>query len=158
MADRLIFMEAGRIVQYGPPQDIVLKPANDYVRDFVAHMNPLNVLRAREVMVPFESLPQGAANGEARVDEELTLTSAGEARRGGQAVPVVALEDVESAPHRAFIIVAEDTPLRALIDARLKHTGPFVVREEGRIVGLIRDEDLFRCLQMRAEGKAPTAM
>jgi hypothetical protein len=44
-----------------------------------------------------------------------------------------------------------DTPLRALIDARLKHTGPFIVREDGRIGGLIRDEDLFRCLKNTRE-------
>jgi glycine betaine/proline transport system ATP-binding protein len=155
---RIAIMESGRIVQYGPPQDIVLKPANDYVRDFVAHMNPLNVLRAKEVMLPFEALPKTGIDGEARIDEELTLTASGEGRREGEAVPVVALEDVESAPHRAFITVLGDTPLRALIDARLKHTGPFIVREGGTISGLIRDEDLFRCLQARAEGKAPTAM
>ena len=55
---RIAIMEAGRIVQYGAPQEIVLNPASDYVRDFVAHMNPLNVLRAQEVMTPFASLPK----------------------------------------------------------------------------------------------------
>jgi glycine betaine/proline transport system ATP-binding protein len=146
-------------VQYGPPQEIVLNPANDYVRDFVAHMNPLNVLRAQEIMVPFAALPRTGRDGEARIDEELTLTASGEGRREGEAVPVVALDNVERAPHRAFITVMQETPLRALIDARLKHTGPFVIQEVGgRIAGIIRDEDLFRCLQARAEGKAPTPM
>jgi glycine betaine/proline transport system ATP-binding protein len=156
---RIAIMEAGRIVQYGPPQEIVLNPANDYVRDFVAHMNPLNVLRAQEIMVPFAELPRTGRDGEARIDEELTLTASGEGRREGEAVPVVALDNVERAPHRAFITVMQETPLRALIDARLKHTGPFVIQEVGgRIAGIIRDEDLFRCLQARAEGKAPTPM
>jgi glycine betaine/proline transport system ATP-binding protein len=156
---RIAIMEAGRIVQYGPPQEIVLNPANDYVRDFVAHMNPLNVLRAQEIMVPFAELPRTGRDGEARIDEELTLTASGEGRREGEAVPVVALDNVEQAPHRAFITVMQETPLRALIDARLKHTGPFVIQEVGgRIAGIIRDEDLFRCLQARAEGKAPTPM
>jgi glycine betaine/proline transport system ATP-binding protein len=153
---RIAIMEAGRIVQYGPPQDIVLRPANDYVRDFVAHMNPLNVLRAQEVMTPFASLPRAGANGAARVDEELTLTASGEGRRDGQAVPVVALEHVQTAPHRAFITVGRDTPLRALIDARLQHTGPFIIREGGTVAGLIRDEDLFRCLT-NARAAAPEA-
>lgn len=155
---RIAIMEAGRIIQYGKPQDIVLNPASDYVRDFVAHMNPLNVLRAQEVMQPFASLPRAAGNGAAQVDEGLTLTASGEGRRDGVAMPLVTLENVESAPHRAFIAVTGSTPLRALIDARLKHTGPFVVQESGTIAGLIRDEDLFRCLQARAEGKTPTAM
>lgn len=156
---RIAIMEAGRIIQYGRPQEIVLNPASDYVRDFVAHMNPLNVLRAKEVMVPFANLPKAGVNGAARIDEELTLTASGEGRRDGEAVPVVALEDVDRAPHRAFITVMQDTPLRALIDARLKHTGPFIIREaDGAVSGLIRDEDLFRCLQARAEGSTPTAL
>ncbi len=147
---RIAIMEAGRIVQYGVPQEIVLNPANDYVRDFVAHMNPLNVLRAQEIMVPFARLAR-AGNGAARIDEELTLTAAGEGRRNGEAVPVVALEDAASAPRRAIITVQAETPLRALIDARLKHTGPFVVREGGAVSGLIRDEDLFRCMTSTRE-------
>src|SRR5688572_23889313 len=79
---RIAIMEAGRIVQYGVPQEIVLNPANDYVRDFVAHMNPLNVLRAQEIMVPFAGLAR-AGNGAARIDEELTLTASGEGWRNG---------------------------------------------------------------------------
>jgi glycine betaine/proline transport system ATP-binding protein len=150
---RIAIMESGRIVQCGVPQEIVLKPVNAYVRDFVAHMNPLNVLRAQEVMTPFDKLPRAGGNGAAQIDEQLTLTAAGEGRREGETVPVVALADVDAAPHRAFITVSRDTPLRALIDARLKHTGPFVIREEGTVHGLIRDEDLFRCMtQARGTG------
>ena len=47
LGSHIAIMEAGRIVQYGEPEDIVLNPANDYVADFVAHMNPLNVLTRR---------------------------------------------------------------------------------------------------------------
>jgi glycine betaine/proline transport system ATP-binding protein len=151
IGSRIAIMEGGEIVQVGTPQEIVLSPSSDYVRDFVAHMNPLNVLRAQEVMTPFARLPRAGANGAARIDEELTLTEAGEARRNGEAVPVVTLEGVAAAPHRACITVGRETPLRALIDARLKHTGPFVVREGDAIAGLIRDEDLFRCLTSARE-------
>jgi len=49
---RIAIMEGGRIVQIGTPQEIVLNPATGYVAEFVAHMNPMNVLRAREVMLP----------------------------------------------------------------------------------------------------------
>jgi glycine betaine/proline transport system ATP-binding protein len=156
---RIAIMESGRIVQYGVPQDIVLKPANDYVRDFVAHMNPLNVLRAQEVMVPFASLPRSGANGAAAIGDETTLSESGEGWRAGEAVPVVALENVDAAPHRAIITVTPETPLRALIDARLRHTGPFVIRQNGAVTGLIRDEDLFRCLtNLRSSGEAEPAV
>ncbi len=52
LGDRIAIMEGGRIVQAGTPRDIFTDPANDYVADFVAHMNPLGVLTARDVMVP----------------------------------------------------------------------------------------------------------
>ncbi|MDF0596648.1 choline ABC transporter ATP-binding protein [Psychromarinibacter halotolerans] len=52
IGNRIAIMEGGRIVQCGTPQEIFTNPANDYVADFVAHMNPLGVLCARDVMVP----------------------------------------------------------------------------------------------------------
>ncbi len=52
LGNRIAIMEGGRIIQTGTAQDIVLNPASDYVAEFVAHMNPLSVLRAAEVMQP----------------------------------------------------------------------------------------------------------
>jgi glycine betaine/proline transport system ATP-binding protein len=46
----IAIMAGGRIVQTGRPDEIVLKPANDYVAEFVAHLNPLAVLCASDVM------------------------------------------------------------------------------------------------------------
>jgi glycine betaine/proline transport system ATP-binding protein len=50
LGDRIVILEGGRIVQAGTGEDIVLKPANPYVRDFVANVNPLSVLSAHNVM------------------------------------------------------------------------------------------------------------
>ncbi|MEM9781783.1 MAG: choline ABC transporter ATP-binding protein [Pseudomonadota bacterium] len=50
IGNRIAIMEGGRIVQCGTPAEIFSKPTNDYVADFVAHMNPLGVLSARDVM------------------------------------------------------------------------------------------------------------
>ncbi|WP_374630224.1 choline ABC transporter ATP-binding protein [Pannonibacter indicus] len=55
IGSRIAIMEGGRIIQLGTPQEIVRSPATPYVADFVAHMNPLNVLRAQDVMVPVEA-------------------------------------------------------------------------------------------------------
>jgi glycine betaine/proline transport system ATP-binding protein len=52
IGNTITIMEGGRIVQTGKPEDIVLRPANGYVADFVAHLNPLSVLRAADVMRP----------------------------------------------------------------------------------------------------------
>jgi glycine betaine/proline transport system ATP-binding protein len=60
---RIAIMEGGRIIQVGTPQEIILHPADDYVADFVAHMNPMGILRAAEAMAPGKP-PEGAARAE----------------------------------------------------------------------------------------------
>ncbi|NBT32227.1 MAG: hypothetical protein EBT13_10110, partial [Rhodobacteraceae bacterium] len=57
LGNRIALMEGGRIVQCGTARDIISNPVNGYVSDFVAHMNPLGVLTARDVMEP------GTGNG-----------------------------------------------------------------------------------------------
>jgi glycine betaine/proline transport system ATP-binding protein len=51
LGNRIAIMEGGRIVQVGTPRDIFSAPASDYVAEFVANMNPLGVLTARDVML-----------------------------------------------------------------------------------------------------------
>ncbi len=51
LGQRIAIMEGGRIIQCGTPADIFNNPVNDYVADFVAHMNPLGVLTAGDAMV-----------------------------------------------------------------------------------------------------------
>ncbi|MCG8447442.1 MAG: choline ABC transporter ATP-binding protein [Hyphomicrobiales bacterium] len=55
LGNTVAIMEGGRIVQAGTPQDIFRAPKNDYVADFVQNMNPLGVLRTRDLMRPPES-------------------------------------------------------------------------------------------------------
>jgi glycine betaine/proline transport system ATP-binding protein len=50
IGNRIAIMEGGRIVQCGTPQQIVQAPANQYVADFVQHMNPISLLTAGDVM------------------------------------------------------------------------------------------------------------
>ena len=67
LGDRIALMEGGRIVQIGTAREIIAGPVSDYVADFVAHMNPLAVLTARDVM------EQGQGNPAAAVDCELPV-------------------------------------------------------------------------------------
>jgi len=60
IGNRIAIMEGGRIIQCGTPSEIIAAPASRYVADFVAHMNPLGVLRARDVMVPLTADRDGA--------------------------------------------------------------------------------------------------
>ena len=141
LGNRIAIMEGGEIVQIGTPQDIVLNPASDYVREFVAHMNPLNVLRAREIM----AAPDEAGG--------FVMAPTGVLSRDGQNVASAAIETAEAAPEGTVVTVGPQTPVRAIIEARLAHAGPFVVIDAGDIAGIVRDEDLFRCL-VRSRGQA----
>ncbi|SIS77533.1 glycine betaine/proline transport system ATP-binding protein [Roseivivax lentus] len=67
IGNRIAIMEGGRIVQCGRPQEIYSNPANDYVAEFVAHMNPLGVLTARDVMEPADGTPAKTVPAEMRV-------------------------------------------------------------------------------------------
>ena len=45
LGDRISIMEGGRIVQTGTAQDIVHRPANEYVAEFVRHINPRTAMK-----------------------------------------------------------------------------------------------------------------
>jgi glycine betaine/proline transport system ATP-binding protein len=45
LGDHITIMEGGRIVQSGTSQDIVQRPANEYVAEFVRHINPLTAMK-----------------------------------------------------------------------------------------------------------------
>ncbi|TPW31675.1 choline ABC transporter ATP-binding protein [Martelella alba] len=58
LGNRIAIMEGGRIIQCGTPREIVSRPANSYVFDFVQNMNPINMLTAADVMQP-STAPDG---------------------------------------------------------------------------------------------------
>ncbi len=66
IGNRIALMEGGRIVQIGTAREIIANPVDDYVQDFVAHMNPLGVLTARDVMTT------GSGDG-IQIDAELPI-------------------------------------------------------------------------------------
>ncbi|MDW3222110.1 MAG: choline ABC transporter ATP-binding protein [Paracoccaceae bacterium] len=69
LGDRIAIMEGGRIVQCGTPQEIFSSPVNDYVADFVAHMNPLGVLNASDVMEPADDTPEQSVPADMGVEK-----------------------------------------------------------------------------------------
>lgn len=89
IGNRIALMEGGRIVQCGTARQIIANPVSDYVADFVAHMNPLGVLTARDVMAAGPSSASHAIDAETPVRTvmellrdgatELAVTEAGSA-------------------------------------------------------------------------------
>ncbi|MEO1679907.1 MAG: choline ABC transporter ATP-binding protein [Pseudomonadota bacterium] len=89
LGQRIAIMEGGRIVQEGAPRDIYTDPADGYVADFVAHMNPLGVLTARDVMAPVE-VDKGPleAAGAPLLDPETPVTDVMAALQHATSLPV----------------------------------------------------------------------
>lgn len=77
LGNRIALMEGGRIVQIGTAREIIANPSSDYVADFVAHMNPLGVLTARDVM------QSGETSATLSVDAETPVRSVMETMRDG---------------------------------------------------------------------------
>lgn len=50
IANHLVILKDGEIVQQGEPQHIVLNPADPYIEDFVGDINRARVLRVRSIM------------------------------------------------------------------------------------------------------------
>ena len=71
IADHLVILKDGEIIQQGEPQDILLHPADPYIEDFVGDINRARVLRVRSVMT------KDAGEGSApEIDADATLEQA----------------------------------------------------------------------------------
>ena len=95
---RIAIMEGGRIVQCGTPREIFSNPASDYVADFVANMNPLGVLTARDVMGPAISEAHGRVAAETPVSELIEqlsgATDAVDVMEGAESIGTVTAESI----------------------------------------------------------------
>ncbi len=151
LGNQVSIMDEGRIVQTGTVDDIVFNPANDYVRRFVANINPLSVLRARHVM---HALPTGDASevaiGNTTVKLELGKPVA--CQVAGNPCELVANEAIEQlgALANSMVVVSQDTPVKALM-ARAATTvlSTLVVDERGDLCGVIQAQDLCAALSGR---------
>ncbi|MEI7515864.1 MAG: choline ABC transporter ATP-binding protein [Betaproteobacteria bacterium] len=162
LGDHITIMEGGRIVQSGEPEQVVLHPANAYVRDFVAHMNPIKVLRARSLMAPLSALPRDgdrlqldwtghhwlqidAAHRPAHIDIE---------GRPGQLLAYHPQLDIVQAglDGRSVAMVSPDLLLEHIIHIRHATGRPVLLCEGERFVGVVGDEEIYRGMLQSARG------
>jgi glycine betaine/proline transport system ATP-binding protein len=163
LGDQISVLESGRIVQTGTAEDIVLRPADAYVAEFVQHMNPLGVLTGRMVMTGRGVLWE--QDGAVWLDPEgryrLVLDAAGEPASALTASAQLPLATVGESggplPVATAIAVAPvDAPLKWLIQL-LRHTGhPVLLTEGGAFCGVCGAADVIRALA-GADGAAKQA-
>ena len=159
IGSHITIMEGGRIVQTGTPEDIVLKPANDYVRDFIANVNPLSVLTAWNVMRALHDLDKDAEGWIwldrrrttcFRLDEQGLVAAA---ERNGKPVEWVSCADVERHPEDGSQVFWANpgTSLKTVMLAMHRsQTAPVALfDEQSRFVGAIGVRDVLSAVLRR---------
>jgi glycine betaine/proline transport system ATP-binding protein len=156
LGDRISIMRNGRIIQTGSAEDIVLAPADDYVAEFVLHMNPLTVLTGSMIM-----RQRGHLSGDGAgvwLDEgkryRLSLNDGG--------VPLGLTLDGTEHPLR---FIGDDSPtdlgqpglavapaslsLQTIIQLRQTSGHPVLVAEDGKIIGVCGETEIIQALAAR---------
>jgi glycine betaine/proline transport system ATP-binding protein len=62
LGDHIGILNGGRLVQVGRPEDIILNPADEYVKAFVKDVNRSKVLRAKTVMTKIDKFDTTGIN------------------------------------------------------------------------------------------------
>lgn len=150
LGNRVAIMDRGRIVQQGTPEDIVLKPANDYVKQFVSNVNPLNVFKAVNIMKPLNELTRSGdrivvIEGRIEVivnakDEIIEIESQ------GMRIPISSGRATSPGKGVEPAIHAPETPLRELLKSLKESSSVVLVCEGARLLGVIRGFDVLSAL------------
>ena len=137
LGDAITIMQNGRIIQSGAAEDIVLRPATEYVAEFVRHMNPLSVLTGETIMRRLNELPSQ--------DGLFSLDSDNRIRLGLNADDGIASFQIDGKSCDPTTVAAE-TPLSQII--RLCQTGPrpLLVTAGGRVVGVAAEAEILKAL------------
>ncbi len=159
IGNRITIMESGRIIQSGAPEDIVLSPANDYVRDFIANVNPLSVLTAWNVMRDRRDLEEAGEGWvwldrrqttRFRLDENFMVIGA---EHNGQPAHWASCDDLTSVPKdRPPVFWAKPgTSLKTVMHAmHQSQTAPVALfDEQTRFIGSIGIRDVLRAVLRR---------
>ena len=163
LGDRIAIMQDGRVVQIGSPEDIVLRPEDEYVGDFTQDVRLESVLTASKVMVPPKATvlghqgPRAAlhtiadSDGDAAwiVDRRqgyiglLTITRANDALRAGINRLDLGLGYVD----QGYETVSPDTTFDVLIPLAMGSNFPIPVTDgDNRLVGEIHRSALAEAL------------
>ncbi len=159
IGSHISIMEGGRIVQTGTPEEIVLSPANDYVRDFIANVNPLSVLTAWNVMRTKNELEKDKGGWvwlDRRATTRFKLDKNGlviAAERNGKPAVWVSCADVEGQPEETSQVfwATPGTPLKTVMLAMHRsQTAPVALfDDQSRFVGSIGIRDVLSAVLRR---------
>ncbi|MEH0690074.1 choline ABC transporter ATP-binding protein [Vibrio cholerae] len=152
IGNNIAIMESGKLIQHGKPEAIILTPENDYVRDFVAHTNPLNVLKGRSLMQPVEALKHNANQWQVCGSDALWVSQQGERL---ELAPDSSLSllywdaskgDFDAVNASTVVVTSPDIGMREAIELKQRSGQPILLMEEGRLVGVLNDSEFYDAL------------
>ena len=159
LGSRIAIMKDGRIIQYSKPEEIVLNPADEYVRTFVAHTNPPNVLCGRSLMRTLDNCKRinGSVCLDPSIDSWLDLGEGGSLKRARQGQNGLDLqnwapgEDVDLLERRPTLVNA-DIGMREALRIRYQTGNKLVLQDNDKVVGILGDTELYHALLGKNHG------
>jgi glycine betaine/proline transport system ATP-binding protein len=153
LGDRISILQNGRIIQTGTAEDIVLAPADDYVAEFVRHMNPLDVLTGSMIMNQRANM-QGEGNtlwlderhryrlSMSANDEALDLELDGVAHALRHVHDDAGIANIEP----GLVVAPASFSLQSIIQLRQSSGHPVLLSDGGKIIGVCCETDIIRAL------------
>ncbi len=147
----IAIMEGGRIVQYGEPEEIVLKPANQYVAEFVAHMNPLNVLQGSSFMTKTADLDcddgwlvlDCKGHYRVKIDDQNKLITA---NFDGKDMAIKFCDqdsNMKDIDKNMVIAAPANMKMQWNIEMRYNTGWPVLLVEDDKLVGVVGDDEIY---------------
>jgi glycine betaine/proline transport system ATP-binding protein len=153
LGDHISILQNGRIIQTGTAEDIVLAPADEYVAEFVRHMNPLTVLTGSMIMQRRESMPGdgGCVWLDSARRYRLALNSSDEALGlqldGTSHALWQVQEDADLTLLKPGLAVAPASlSLQSIIQLRQSTGHPVLLAEHGKVLGVCGEAEIIKAL------------
>ncbi len=151
IGSKIAIMESARIIQEDVPEQIVLNPATEYVEKFVAHTNPLNVLRGNALMTPVAQL--GKMDNLYKLTDHLWADlqdgKLERAKLHGEPVAIARWEhgmDIADLPEDSVVVAPVDISMRDAVEIRYQTKLSILLEENGKCVGVLSDHDFYHAL------------
>ncbi|WP_438467403.1 choline ABC transporter ATP-binding protein [Marinomonas sp. PE14-40] len=149
---KIAIMESANIIQEDIPEQIVLNPATQYVEKFVAHTNPLNVLKGDSLMTPIDKLQKEGHAYLAEKGLNFALSTEGklesvESAEGFHLIVDWAHGlDISKLALGSVVLAPSDINMRDAVEVRYQTQQPLLLQKEGSVVGVLGDHDFYHAL------------